>query len=92
MEDTDGGLHPAVDGQSLDEEKTKIYVYTHYGKRTALPKSCRPSPGDALLFLDFVTINILRHTEGFVTINVLKTHKGVCYNKRFKDTQKGLLQ
>ena len=27
MEDTDGGLHPAVDGQSLDEDEDKDIVY-----------------------------------------------------------------
>ena len=26
MEDIDGGLHPAVDGQSLDEDEDEIYV------------------------------------------------------------------
>ena len=26
MEDIDGGLHPAVDGQSLDDEMKMIYM------------------------------------------------------------------
>ena len=30
MEDTDGGLHPAVDGQSLDEDEYNIKVLKTY--------------------------------------------------------------
>ena len=26
MEDIDGGLHPAVDGQSLDEDEDEVYL------------------------------------------------------------------
>ena len=26
MEDIDGGLHPAVDGQSLDEDEDEVHV------------------------------------------------------------------
>ena len=29
MEDIDGGLHPAVDGQSLDEDEDDEPVYQH---------------------------------------------------------------
>ena len=26
MEDIDGGLHPAVDGESLDEDEDEVYM------------------------------------------------------------------
>ena len=28
MEDIDGGLHPAVDGQSLGEDEDKVQLYS----------------------------------------------------------------
>ena len=31
MEDIDGGLHPAVDGQSLDEDEDEDDTQTHFG-------------------------------------------------------------
>ena len=34
MEDIDGGLHPAVDGQSLDEDEDEVTGMTGPGKRS----------------------------------------------------------
>ena len=31
MEDIDGGLHPAVDGQSLDEDEDIDTIFAFYG-------------------------------------------------------------
>ena len=38
MEDIDGGLHPAVDGQSLDEDEDESYIIVccHYVPATSL--------------------------------------------------------
>ena len=37
MEDTDGGLHPAVDGQSLDEDEVVLQAFIKNRKE---PFSC----------------------------------------------------
>ena len=60
MEDIDGGLHPAVDGQSLDEDDVKSYfnilskpyvTYGHHDTVISLPLSTSHTP-DFSFFID----------------------------------------